>query len=66
MDDKGWKTSEFWLSLMAVIVTYLIASGDFGGEYPWLAKALTVAAAVLASLGYTASRAVVKRGRLRR
>ena len=60
----GWQTSEFWLALAAMVVAYLISSGGLA-EGSWVARALGLAGAVLASLGYTASRAVVKRERLR-
>jgi hypothetical protein len=56
----GYKTSEFWLSMGALIVGALFASGVFpaesGGE-----KVLGLAATVLTTLGYTVSRSIVKR-----
>ena len=62
-DNPGWMTSEFWLSLVAVVVTYLLSS-EFGDEATWWGKGLAIIATVLAALGYTASRAVVKRARI--
>lgn len=62
MDEvkPGWKTSEFWLSIAALLVGALFASGVFpaesGGE-----KILGLAATVLTTLGYTVSRSLVKR-----
>jgi len=52
----GWKTTEFWLSLIAVAA---------GGAYGCLAEgawkdAVGVIVSVLAALGYTASRTLVK------
>lgn len=55
----GWKTSEFWLNLAALVVTFVISSGAFPGE-SWQAKVLGVIAAVLISMGYTGARGGVK------
>lgn len=56
----GYKTSEFWLSVGALVVGALFASGVFpaesGGD-----KILGLAATVLTTLGYTVSRSIVKR-----
>lgn len=61
MDTKpGWKTSEFWLSLAAVVVAAVLGSGLLPEGSPW-AVGLGIAAAVLASLGYTAARTALKR-----
>jgi hypothetical protein len=60
MEPKpGYKTSEFWLSLAAVVVSYVISS-DVLGEGTVQSKAIMIVATVLAALGYTASRAIVK------
>jgi hypothetical protein len=60
MEPKpGYKTSEFWLSLAAVVVSYVI-SADVLGEGTVQSKAIMIVATVLAALGYTASRAIVK------
>ena len=61
MDDvkAGWKTTEFWLSLLAVVVAY-IGTADLWEDGTVGAKAIAVVATVLAALGYSASRAVVK------
>lgn len=61
MESKpGYKTTEFWLATAAMIVGALFASGVFpaesGGE-----RVLGLAASILASLGYTVSRTMVKR-----
>jgi hypothetical protein len=63
-DDKGWQTSEFWMNLAAVVVAYLMST-DIGEPNSLLSRALIAVAAALAALGYTGSRAVVKRERLR-
>ena len=55
---EGYKTTEFWLSLAAVLVGAVQASGAFGeGDG---AKILGVLAAALAAMGYTAARGFVK------
>lgn len=55
----GYKTSEFWLTLVAVVVGYLGTSGVWE-EGTIGAKTITIVATVLAALGYTASRTLVK------
>jgi hypothetical protein len=57
----GWKTTEFWLTLAAVVIA-AIGSTPLGleTEFPIVAKCLSVAMAVLAALGYTGARALVK------
>jgi hypothetical protein len=61
METKaGYKTTEFWLSVGALVVGALFASGAFpaesGGD-----KILGLAATVLTTLGYTVSRTLVKK-----
>lgn len=60
----GYKTTEFWLSLLATLLGFVLASGAMEGvsQDSWVAKLVGGAVAVLASLGYTASRAKVKTG----
>ena len=63
MDTKpGYKTTEFWLSLLATLLGFLLASGVMDGvaEDSWIAKVVGGLVAVLATLGYSASRAKVK------
>lgn len=59
-NKSGYKTTEFWLSLAAMAVGVAFASNFFpvesGGD-----KILGLAATVLAALGYTVSRSIVKR-----
>ena len=62
-DKTGWQTTEFWMCLAAVVVTYL-QSSELGDESTWWGKAIGIVVTVLAVLGYTASRAVVKRARI--
>lgn len=60
MDTKpGWQTSEFWLALAAMVVGSLLAAGVFPAAGA-VAQVLGFVASVLATLGYTYSRAVVK------
>lgn len=54
---SGYKTTEFWLTLLAVI---LPAVEPFMGDMPSAYKAIGLAIAGLSALGYTASRTSVK------
>lgn len=56
----GYKTTEFWLSIAAMIVGSALASGVFPSE-SGAEKVLGLAATVLAQLGYTVSRTLVKK-----
>jgi hypothetical protein len=58
----GYKTTEFWLSLLATLLGFLLASGvmDTVPADSWIAKLIGGLVAVLATLGYSASRAKVK------
>lgn len=58
--NPGWKTSEFWLSVVALVVGVLIASGGFaeGGS---IAQVLAFVASALTAMGYSVSRGLVKR-----
>ena len=58
----GYKTTEFWLSLLATLLGFLLASGamDAAPADSWIAKLVGGVVAVLATLGYSASRAKVK------
>ena len=55
----GWKTTEFWLSLAATALGAAVASGMIPADSVWM-KVAGVAAAMLASLGYTGARALCK------
>jgi len=57
----GWRTSEFLLSLVALVLSALLAS-DVLGESSSMMKALVFLSAMLQSLGYTVSRGLLKRG----
>ena len=58
----GFKTSEFWLSLVATLLGALMASGVFAsdGQDSWIVRVVGGAGVVLAQLGYTAERGKVK------
>jgi len=55
----GYKTSEFWLALAAMMLTALFASGVISSGSGW-DKAFTFAAAALTSMGYSVSRGMAK------
>ncbi len=57
----GYKTTEFWLTAVAQVVSVLVASGIVPTEGPW-AQAVALVTGVLATLGYQAGRAKVKAG----
>ena len=56
----GYKTTEFWLKVVALLLTILYASDAIpvGGE---IDKLMAIGATVLGALGYTVSRTMVKR-----
>ncbi len=60
MDKPGYKTTEWWLTLAAVVVGMLIASGIVT-EASSFHKALVFCASTLAAMGYQFSRAAVKK-----
>lgn len=59
----GWKTTEFWLTLLALGLTQLYASGvtDSHADSSWV-KAIAFFAAALTAAGYAVSRGKVKAG----
>lgn len=57
----GWKSTEFWLTLAAIVVSALTTSGAIG-EHTVAFQALTVIATILGSLGYAGARAWTKVG----
>ena len=60
METKpGWKTTEFWLTLCANLLGAMAASGAFPESSPTM-KAVGMGGAVLATMGYTYTRAQVK------
>ena len=63
----GVKSTEFWLSLLAVILGALTTAGLFDDPSmpTWAGKVVGLAISVLAALGYTASRGLVKSSELK-
>lgn len=59
-EKPGWKTSEFWLTNLVVLIGILMGSGAFG-EGHLVMQVAGYALAALQALGYTAARANVKR-----
>ena len=57
----GYKTTEFWLSLAALVLGALLASGAIG-EDSGSGKILAFAASALTALGYSVSRGMTKKG----
>lgn len=57
----GYKTTEFWLSLAAMVIGALASSGLIIDGSVW-AKIVGVVGSVLGALGYTAARAYAKMG----
>lgn len=57
----GWKTTEYWLSKATIVLGALLSAGVFGDGSTAL-RIAGAAAAVLAQLGYTASRTIAKAG----
>lgn len=53
----GYKTTEFWLSLVAVIIGAVLASGL---DNPVVLKVAGIAASVLTAMGYSLTRAKTK------
>lgn len=61
MDKSGFKTSEFWLMIVASIFGILMASGIIVEGSIWY-QIVGGAIAILSSLGYTWSRTKIKIG----
>lgn len=55
----GWQTTEYWLTLAAVVVGLLTASGAIPTDST-LGKGVALVAAALAAAGYSWSRGNVK------
>ncbi|KPJ59117.1 MAG: hypothetical protein AMJ46_12690 [Latescibacteria bacterium DG_63] len=61
MQKPGWKTSEFWLTTIPVVLGAVAASGILDDTAtPWDNKLVGLAISVLAALGYGAMRTVAK------
>jgi hypothetical protein len=57
----GWKTSEFWMKLAALLLTALYASGVIPTSGVG-AQVAAIAATILGAVGYTVGRSLVKAG----
>lgn len=63
MNDEtkpGYKTTEFWMTIAAFIVSALYGSGIIA-EGTAMDKALSVGAMILTSMGYAVSRGLAKK-----
>ena len=58
-EKPGYKTTEFWFTLAATVLTLLVASGVIPTDSP-VSKLVTEALFILGALGYHAGRAVTK------
>ena len=56
----GYKTTEFWLTLFAVILGAVLAAGLVPTEGPWLQVA-GIAETALIAMGYTGARMNLKK-----
>ena len=59
MEKPGYKTTEFWLKLVAMLIGLLMTSGALPEGSPWLKGAVAVST-ILGALGYTYVRGKVK------
>lgn len=57
----GYRTTEFWLSMAAMVIGAIYASGALV-EGSVVAQVISVAATILTALGYTVARTMVKKG----
>ena len=58
---SGFKTTEFWLSLIVTVASLALASGTFPTDNPYVQIAASLAAA-LSQAGYSFARAKTKNG----
>ena len=56
----GWRTTEWWLTLAAVVVNAVLGS-DMLTEMPAVGKVVCALGAVLAALGYSSHRTRLKK-----
>ena len=57
---SGWRTSEFWLTAAALVLSLLFASGVLG-DGGTAFQVASVIAGVLGAMGYTVQRGALKR-----
>lgn len=63
MSKPGFKTTEFWLALAALVLSSLLLSGALG-EGSATERIVALVANVLATAGYTGARLLVKRAEI--
>ena len=56
----GYKTTEFWISLAAVIIGSVVASGIVPADSVW-ERIIGLVGSALAALGYTGARLSIKK-----
>ena len=56
----GYKTTEFWISLAAVIICSVVASGIVPADSVW-ERIIGLVVSALAALGYTGARLYIKK-----
>ncbi len=61
IQKPGYQTSEFWLKIVALVLTALYASGIIPTMGP-VATVAAIAATILGALGYTVARTMLKAG----
>ena len=59
----GYKTTEFWLSLLAMLLSYVMASGITEGmdNTHIVMRVIAAASVILGAIGYTVGRSMVKK-----
>jgi|TARA_Y100000114_G_C11705058_1_gene300495 hypothetical protein len=57
----GYKTTEFWLALSAVLLGAVLGSGAVPSEGPWV-QVVALMETALVAMGYTGARLTLKRG----
>jgi hypothetical protein len=67
VDDikPGFQTTEFWLTLLATVISAVMATNVIP-DSSVVGRVLVIVAAILATLGYTVSRSIVKASGRRR
>jgi len=63
MGTKGYKSTEFWLSLAAMILGAIMAAGIFPDDSGW-AKLVGIAISGLSAMGYQRSRTEFKKAKV--
>ena len=64
MGTKGYKSTEFWLNLAAILIAALLGSGALPVDGP-VEKIVLMIASVLGALGYTVNRTLFKSAKIK-